>query len=71
MCINNPIIFLARDAKKRGGRLYLVHCYQFPLEMVYGAIISYVNRLWDNWKNVWAIYYDKTDVGEYIIKDMQ
>ena len=55
---------------KRGGHLYLVHCRQFSLGTAYGAVVGYVKRLRDNWRNVWAIYCDKTGVGEYIVEDM-
>ena len=57
--------------EKRGGHLYLVHCYQFQLETAYGAVIGYIKRLQDNWRTVWALYADKTGVGDYIVEDMQ
>jgi len=53
------------------GHLYLRHCHQFPLETSYGAVIGYMKRLQDNWRNVWALYADKTGVGEYIVEDME
>jgi len=57
--------------EKTQGHLYLRHCHQFRLETSYGAVIGYVKRLQDNWKSVWAVYADKTGVGEYIVEDMQ
>jgi hypothetical protein len=53
------------------GHLHLIHCHQFTLETSYGAVIGYIKRLQDNWRNVWAIYADKTGVGDYIVEDMQ
>jgi len=50
--------------------LYLRHCHQFPLETSYGAVIGYIKRLQDNWRHIWAIYADKTGVGDYIVEDM-
>jgi len=46
------------------------HCHQFPLETSYGAVIGYVKRIQDGWRTVWAIYADKTGVGDYIVEDM-
>jgi len=57
--------------EKREGHLYLVHCHQFQLGTAYGAVIGYIKRLQDNWRSVWAVYCDKTGVGEYIVEDMQ
>jgi len=56
---------------KQGEDLHLVHCQQFPLETSYGAVIGYVKRLQDNWRNIRAVYCDKTGVGEYVVEDMQ
>ncbi len=53
------------------GHLYLRHCHQFPLETSYGAVIGYIKRLQDNWRTVWALYADKTGVGDYIVEDME
>ena len=52
------------------GHLYLRHLHRFPLETSYGAIIGYTKMLQDNWRTVWAIYADKTGVGDYIVEDM-
>jgi phage FluMu gp28-like protein len=57
--------------EKLHGHLYLCHCRQFPLETSYGAVIGYMKRIQDNWRNVWAIYADKTGVGDYIVEDME
>jgi hypothetical protein len=56
---------------KRVNHLHLIHCHQFPLETSYGAVIGYIKRLQDNWKNIRAVYADKTGVGDYIVEDMQ
>jgi len=53
------------------GHLYLRHCRQFPLETSYGAVIGYMNLIQDHWRTVWAIYADKTGVGDYIVEDME
>jgi len=53
------------------GHLYLRHCHQFPLETSYGAVIGYMNLIQDSWRTVWAIYADKTGVGDYIVEDME
>jgi hypothetical protein len=53
------------------GHIFLRHCHQFPLETSYGAVIGYIKRLQDNWKNIRAVYADKTGVGDYIVEDMQ
>ena len=53
------------------GHLHLIHCHQFALETSYGAVIGYIKRLQDNWKNIRAVYADKTGVGDYIVEDMQ
>jgi len=53
------------------AHLYLRHCHRFPLGTAYGAVIGYVRRLQDNWRSVWAVFCDKTGVGEYIVEDMQ
>ncbi|MDH5363513.1 MAG: terminase family protein [Aigarchaeota archaeon] len=57
--------------EKLNGHLYLRHCHQFPLETSYGAVIGYMKRLQDNSRNVWAVYADKTGVGDYIVEDME
>ena len=41
------------------------------METSYGAVIGYMKRIQDNWRTVWAIYADKTGVGDYIVEDMQ
>ncbi|MCJ7572898.1 terminase family protein [Candidatus Bathyarchaeota archaeon] len=56
---------------KRVNHLHLIHCHQFALETSYGAVIGYIKRLQDNWKNIRAVYADKTGVGDYIVEDMQ
>ena len=56
--------------EKLRGHLYLRHCHQFPLETSYGAVIGYIKRIQDGWRTVWAIYADKTGVGDYIVEDM-
>jgi phage FluMu gp28-like protein len=56
---------------KKADNLYLIHCYQFPLETSYGAVIGYIKRLQDNWRSIRAVYCDKTGVGEYVVEDMQ
>jgi len=53
------------------AHLYLRHCHRFPLKTSYGAVIGYIKRLQDNWRHVWAIYADKTGVGDYIVEDME
>ena len=53
------------------GHLYLRHCHQFPLETSYGSVIGYMKIVQDNWRSVWAIYADKTGVGDYIVEDME
>jgi len=55
---------------KRGDHLHLVHCQQFALETSYGAVIGYIKRLQDNWRNVRAVYADKTGVGDMIVEEM-
>jgi hypothetical protein len=56
---------------KRVNHLHLIHCHQFALETSYGAVIGYIKRLQDNWKNIRVVYADKTGVGDYIVEDMQ
>jgi hypothetical protein len=51
--------------------LFLRHLKQFSLETSYGAVIGYIKRIQDNWRTVWAIYADKTGVGDYIVEDME
>jgi hypothetical protein len=41
------------------------------LETSYGAVIGYMNLIQDNWRTVWAVYADKTGVGDYIVEDME
>jgi len=57
--------------EKLQGHLYLRHCRQFPLETSYGAVIGYLKRIQDNWRNARAVYADKTGVGDYIVEDME
>jgi hypothetical protein len=57
--------------EKLNGHLYLRHCHQFPLETSYGAVIGYMNLIQDSWRTVWAVYADKTGVGDYIVEDME
>ena len=52
------------------GHLFLRHLHRFPLETSYGAVIGYIKMIQDNWRTVWAIYADKTGVGDYIVEDM-
>jgi len=56
---------------KRVNHIHLIHCHQFALETSYGAVIGYIKRLQDNWKNIRVVYADKTGVGDYIVEDMQ
>jgi hypothetical protein len=53
------------------GHIYLRHCHQFHLETSYGSVIGYMKMIQDNWRSVWAVYADKTGVGDYIVEDME
>ncbi len=38
--------------ERLNGHLYLRHCYRFPLETSYGAVIGYMKRLQDRWRTI-------------------
>ena len=55
----------------RNEHLTLRHMHQFPLGTSYGAVVSYIRQLQDNWHTVRTVNADSTGVGDYIVEDMK
>ena len=56
--------------ERKGDHKYLRHIHRFPLDTPYGAVIGYIKQLQENCKTIYAVYADKTGVGDYIVEDM-
>ncbi len=49
----------------------LIHLHRFPLETDYAAVIGYIKRLTDQWKQVVRITTDTTGVGDMVTAEMR
>src|SRR3989454_4519132 len=49
----------------------LIHMHKFPLETEYAAVIGYVKRLVNMWKDVRKITTDETGIGDVVTEDMR
>jgi len=55
--------------ERKGNRLLLRYCHQFPLRTPYASVIGHMKVLSDRWHSVNATFLDKTGIGEYIVED--